>query len=306
MQSYIYDDSVILERGLVDGFGRTPSGYIADLQSDLGDLGFASGRVDGIFGARTEKALRKFQQEAGMPARTANNRLINVDVQYTREVDGRAESMTRKEIDRWQRHGWSRVWSNCESPPPEMYHGVLPQQIHHIPFADPAVGEAYWPVRTDHEKGRTVSFLGNDGKYRGRAGRRFSVPRDGGRRFHVGIDIFANHHDIIVAPESGIIVEIHYFYRTTWAMIFQCESGVVINLGEIGKDSWKEFDREIGSEVSAGEPVARVGKMRYSSMCHFETYIEGWTHSKQLKDLDDPGPILDPSKYLIHLAEHGQ
>tara|TARA_X000001036_G_scaffold419238_1_gene438841 strand:+ start:467 stop:1468 length:1002 start_codon:yes stop_codon:yes gene_type:complete len=40
---------------------------VAELQKRLGTIGFDSGRVDGIFGENTEKAVRDFQRNAGIP-----------------------------------------------------------------------------------------------------------------------------------------------------------------------------------------------------------------------------------------------
>lgn len=41
---------------------------VAQLQKALGALGFACGAIDGIFGAHTESALRKFQMNLGLPS----------------------------------------------------------------------------------------------------------------------------------------------------------------------------------------------------------------------------------------------
>jgi N-acetylmuramoyl-L-alanine amidase len=41
---------------------------VADLQRSLGALGFDAGRVDGIFGPHTERALRDFQRNVGLSA----------------------------------------------------------------------------------------------------------------------------------------------------------------------------------------------------------------------------------------------
>ena len=38
---------------------------VAELQQDLGALGFDAGRVDGIFGPRTKDALEQFQRNIG-------------------------------------------------------------------------------------------------------------------------------------------------------------------------------------------------------------------------------------------------
>ena len=40
---------------------------VSSLQRKLNDLGFDSGRVDGIFGKNTENALKEFQQSTGIP-----------------------------------------------------------------------------------------------------------------------------------------------------------------------------------------------------------------------------------------------
>ena len=40
---------------------------VAELQKNLGTIGFDSGRVDGIFGTDTEQAVRDFQRNAGLP-----------------------------------------------------------------------------------------------------------------------------------------------------------------------------------------------------------------------------------------------
>ncbi len=40
---------------------------VAELQKQLGTIGFDSGRVDGIFGENTEQAVRDFQRNAGLP-----------------------------------------------------------------------------------------------------------------------------------------------------------------------------------------------------------------------------------------------
>ena len=40
---------------------------VAELQKLLGTIGFDTGRVDGIFGENTEKAVRDFQRNAGLP-----------------------------------------------------------------------------------------------------------------------------------------------------------------------------------------------------------------------------------------------
>jgi len=66
--------ATLVESGWVLGdrflYRRTPmqrGDDVADLQQRLGSLGFDTGRVDGIFGDQTSKALAEFQRNAGLP-----------------------------------------------------------------------------------------------------------------------------------------------------------------------------------------------------------------------------------------------
>ena len=44
------------------------SNYVCIAQDDLNTLGFATGGLDGIFGARTEEAVRNYQRQSGLVA----------------------------------------------------------------------------------------------------------------------------------------------------------------------------------------------------------------------------------------------
>lgn len=64
---------------------------VADLQLRLGTLGFDSGRVDGIFGTSTQKALGEFQRNAGI----VFDEVCGPDtVAALRRLEGRAGSST--------------------------------------------------------------------------------------------------------------------------------------------------------------------------------------------------------------------
>jgi N-acetylmuramoyl-L-alanine amidase len=68
---------------------------VADLQQRLSTLGFDPGRVDGIFGDRTSRALAEFQRNAGLP------------------VDGIAGGATLRELIRLEsRHGQPHLVSS--------------------------------------------------------------------------------------------------------------------------------------------------------------------------------------------------
>ena len=147
--------------------------------------------------------------------------------------------------------------------------------------------------------------MGVSGKIYGRSGRRFLAERSEGR-YHVGVDLWGNAGDIIVACEDGVIVSHYHFYEGVHALFEECDSGVVINYGEVKPGSWKEFGVDMGIPVRAGQPIARVGQMTNSSMCHFEMYVKGTrANQRYFKGNEPPRELLNPTKYLLYLAELG-
>lgn len=81
-----------LSRGNVDNVGaaryrrktqNTYDNYVSDLQKDLYTLGFTSvGEADGVFGKKTEVAVKSFQHAASTPDRLINGNPYSVDVTY--------------------------------------------------------------------------------------------------------------------------------------------------------------------------------------------------------------------------------
>ena len=202
------------------------------------------------------------------------------------------------------------------APPPR----AVPKQPHdapeglHIPFAPPPAS-GYWPLRTTHPNGRQVTFRATDKRIVGkRPGRRFLADRKGKRkgvimpRWHVGIDLFANKRDVVVACERGRIVEFHHFYKAnsgqpTFRLLIE-HAGVVVNYGEVTRDSKDKYGLQRDMWVDAGQPIADVSD---TSMLHFETYVKGTTTSHQWWK-DEPRPpaeLLNPTRYLLFLQEHG-
>lgn len=139
------------------------------------------------------------------------------------------------------------------------------------------------------------------------AGRCFGASRDAGNRHHVGVDIFGQEGDPIVACEAGTIVNFYHFYRGTFALFVQNDSGLVINYGEVARDSLARLGLGVGDHVAAGAPLAYVGKMRESAMLHFEMYTHGIHLNKRWKTGSArPEGLLDPTQYLVRLAAEGQ
>ena len=171
-------------------------------------------------------------------------------------------------------------------------------KIENIPFAEGASNPA-WPLIS--KKNKIVSYKKTDGKYVGTAGYSFGRPRSNGERIHVGIDLWANDNDIVVATESGTIVGIQGFLGPVKAMLVQGDSGLVQLYGEIEDGSWNEFGLKKGSRVERKQPIARIGKNSAGTqMLHFETYTEGTTKNITLKKGAEPDSrILNPTKYLL-------
>ena len=175
-------------------------------------------------------------------------------------------------------------------------------------------------MRTRSQFGRTVCFLDGNGSPVGIPSqgryttheRHFLAARSGanGARYHVGIDLFGDFHDLIVACESGTILNFQPFYHGVWKLFLQCDSGLVINYGEVDERSLKDFNLKPGDRVQAGQPLARIGRMSGgSSMLHFETYPPGTRDNVRFWAADPPsqlGKIRNPTQYLLALARLGR
>jgi murein DD-endopeptidase MepM/ murein hydrolase activator NlpD len=199
------------------------------------------------------------------------------------------------------------------------------------PAADPAsTGAAlfapasglYWPVRNPKSHyGRAVCFKGSDGKGYGTSSgshkREFLAGRPATAkdpdRYHAGIDVFGDYHDVIVACEAGTVVNFYPFYPKdhplVWCLLVQGKSGTVINYGEVDPASLKKYGIKKGMTVAPGQPIAEVGRMVQDSMLHFETYPAGTTRNVSYKKKDGDNVLksfLNPTQYLLALAKNGK
>ncbi len=196
--------------------------------------------------------------------------------------------------------------------------GVDPKPDATAIFAPPS--GIYWPVRNPKSSyGRAVSYMGDDNKGygagKGTSDRHFLAGRPAGakERFHCGIDVYGDLHDIIVACEAGVVVNQYYFYPSpnplVSCLIVQHDSGVVINYGEVDPPSLKKYGMKPGVRVQPGQPIAEVGRMVHDSMLHFETYPSGTTKNISIRQ-DKAATLLrgiyNPSQYLIALAQKGK
>jgi murein DD-endopeptidase MepM/ murein hydrolase activator NlpD len=198
--------------------------------------------------------------------------------------------------------------------------GVDPKPAPVSLFAPPT--GLFWPVRNPkHHTGRTISFVdvndkGHGNVYSPTSGCHFLANRPAhgtADRFHGGVDVLGDKFDVIVACEAGKVVNLYWFYPPkkplVKCLIVQCDSGVVINYGEIEPDSPAKYHIKIGSTVQPGQPIAEVGRMTSESMLHFETYPSGTKHNVSLfkKEGEKLQKLIwNPTQYLLALATKGK
>ena len=245
-------------------------------------------------------------RRAGRRRRLARNRLV---------VRPRAAADTAMEYDEdVEALEWGLPADDEESYPDEAVPAppmAVPARDP-VPFApDPPAG-SYWPIVTSHPRGREVNYRAADGSYVGaQAGRAFLASRSSGARYHVGIDLFANLGDPVVAIEDGRVISFYGFCcgerMTTNALLVE-HSNVVVNYGEVAPDSLRRAGLAIGSSVTAGQVIGYVGRNPGgSSMIHFETYVPGTRRNSRFPvGSRRPAPLLNPTSYLLWLQTHGR
>ena len=89
---------------LIQGAPLMRGDDVATLQSRLVDMGFDCGRVDGIFGARTEAAIKEFQRSAGVVVDgLCGPATVMALMRLMRTVSGGAPSALRDQVKREKR-----------------------------------------------------------------------------------------------------------------------------------------------------------------------------------------------------------
>jgi murein DD-endopeptidase MepM/ murein hydrolase activator NlpD len=173
------------------------------------------------------------------------------------------------------------------------------------PFAPEPAGICHWPVRTGDVRKRTVSYAAEDSTIVGSRDRRFLALRSEGKRYHVGVDLYGNVGDHVVACADGRIVNFYEFYAGSFAL-FVSHGPVVVNYAELVGDSLTRNGLHVGSTVSAGQTMGFVAQLVSDHMCHFETYVAGTEqNSRWLVGEPRPKSLLNPTKFLLRLAEQG-
>lgn len=175
-----------------------------------------------------------------------------------------------------------------------------PPRLTDVAFAegDPA---PWWPIASTsrHQRKWEVPYKDIYGKWHGNMARSFKASRDG--RYHVGLDLYANAGDPVLAPEDGTVVGLQTFFAGTCAMVIQGDSGVTVLLGELKCGSPSEFGIATGVRVVKGQAVGRIGLSNTGSfMLHFETYECCPTQNKPwYRSNAAPVLVRDPTDYLL-------
>lgn len=164
-----------------------------------------------------------------------------------------------------------------------------------------------WPISTNHPNAKVVSYETIEGKIIGRSGRCFLARRSGGNRYHVGVDLFCYHKDIVVAMSDGKVVNFYPFYETNAGELSYClfveHDGLVVNYAEVKESAPSEFGWKIGDKIQLGDEIARVSTTR---MLHLETYISGTAENKRwMVDEKQPKELLNPTDLLLALSIRG-
>lgn len=187
-----------------------------------------------------------------------------------------------------------------------------------VPFAQGA-SRPTWPLATTAPSKLRVSYEDVRGLWHGSYGRAFGASRKSTnkatgetyRRIHVGIDLFADDGDTVLAMEDGEILATLPYYKGLGALYVKGDSGLIVNYGEIRMNSWKDFGIktgvETGQRVTAGQLLARVGTASDGShMLHVETFDPETTvdeirqgEMRWLAGDEPPIHVLDPTRYLV-------
>lgn len=145
------------------------------------------------------------------------------------------------------------------------------------------------------------------------------VPTSGGRaigakrpasgtqtRYHAGIDLLAKAGTPVVATESGVVVATNpWDGQHAKSLLLETDSGLVINYGAVYPNSWKDYGVSVGTRVSAGQPIAKIGMYPHGGqMLHFELYTKGTRKNSPWKLNQPPPPnLIDPTQYLQRASQ---
>lgn len=156
-----------------------------------------------------------------------------------------------------------------------------------------------------------LDFRPDLGFQKGSGGRWFGSKRNDGRK-HAACDLIAKKGSKIYAVADGLVLDKHYFYMDTYALVVH-HGFFIVRYGEIDKKLAE--GTKVGFPVLEGQHIANVGLLSSgSSMLHFEMYlgteIGHFTQKSNKENYKYVEPhnfqrrsdLLDPTPYLQEWA----
>lgn len=156
-----------------------------------------------------------------------------------------------------------------------------------------------------------LPFRPNLGFNKGSGGRWFGASRNEGRK-HAACDLIAKKGTPIFAVADGLVLDKHYFYMDTYALVVH-HGFFIVRYGEIDKKLAEGVQE--GFPVLEGQHIANVGRLSSgSSMLHFEMYYgtEAGNYTQRSNkgnykfvspaNFQRRADLLDPTPYLEEWA----
>jgi murein DD-endopeptidase MepM/ murein hydrolase activator NlpD len=129
------------------------------------------------------------------------------------------------------------------------------------------------------------------------AGGSFGASRDGGKRLHQGIDLYAPEGTPVVASEGGIVTASQGWSGpgTKAVLVYSPKSDITILYGAVAPGSFPP----IGTQLKRGDLVGKVGVYPAgSTMLHLEIWPQKLKPPRAKWLPNTPPPSFDPAEYL--------
>lgn len=188
----------------------------------------------------------------------------------------------------------SLLLSNMDEKKPAIKDEKVILDEWNIPYA-PGKGK-FWPVASSN-KNLDVKA------------RSFHASREKEKRFHAGIDLYADPGNAIIAMDDGIVLSFPTGYVGLDSIVIQ-HGNITVLYGEILRDK----SIKIGDKVSAGQVIGTAAKSKgkspdavESTMLHLETWDVNHPPNKfnpWYQTNPAPAGLLDPTMYLIRTRDN--
>lgn len=237
--------------------------------------------ADGIFGSRTDSAVRSFQFNSGLivDGVVGSNTWSGLMATVKRGAAGYAVKSVQYQLNK--KYGFNISVDGIFGY--ETDTAVKIFQNRNGLVADGIVGAATWQALLGESVSSGVNNTGSFWDIRqsswihplkggttidpASGGRQFGAARDSGSRLHAGVDFIAPAGRPVLAMTDGQVVRISEFYQGTKAVEVKNTDGTVVRYCEIAPSV------SVGSKVYKGEQIGTVMRSYTGSqMLHLEVY----------------------------------